>query len=187
MKRIVALIASPRKGGNVDTLTNAMLAVAGEYGAETRKIFLTDKALKPCTQCESCHVRGAAGCAIDDDFPEILAELAKADAIVLSTPVWWSTMHASLKLVIDRCYSLLDENWCNFALAGKDLVLVTSQTQPDLARYGEAMAKEFAVYQEWLKIRLVDHIAVSAETRGEIAGNKAAMAKAREIGRAIAL
>ncbi|MBU0926563.1 MAG: flavodoxin family protein [Spirochaetes bacterium] len=187
MKRIAALIASPRKGGNVDILTTALLNGAAEAGAQTEAIYLIDTNVRPCTQCEACHRPGASACVLADDFAGIADAMARADAIILATPIWWSSMHATLKLVLDRCYSLLDSNWGNFKLSGKQFVLIAAQTQPDVSMYAEALAKEFAVYQDWLKIRLVDHIAVSAEARGEVAQNAEAMEKARRIGRSLAL
>lgn len=186
MQRIVALVASPRKGGNVDTLTGALLGAAAEAGAGTEALYLIDRDIGPCRQCEACHAPGAASCALEDGFAGIAEALEGADAIVLATPIWWSTMHATLKLVIDRCYSLLDADWRNFRLAGKRFALIAAQTQPDVALYAEALAKEFAAYQDWLGIRLVGSIAVSAEARGEVAGNEAAMEEARRLGRLLA-
>jgi multimeric flavodoxin WrbA len=44
-KKVVAIIGSYRKGGNIDRAVEAILAGAREKGAETRMIYLVDRQL----------------------------------------------------------------------------------------------------------------------------------------------
>ena len=46
MKKVLILSASPRKGGNSDTLCNKFMFGAREAGHEVEKIFLRDKNIK---------------------------------------------------------------------------------------------------------------------------------------------
>jgi len=47
---ILALVGSPRSGGNTDFLVDQALAEAAELGAETEKIILSQYDVKPCQQ-----------------------------------------------------------------------------------------------------------------------------------------
>ncbi len=181
-KKILALMASPRKGGNTDTLVSSLLKAAGENGADIEKIYLADHVIKPCVQCEYCHEDGASACNIADDFGAIAEKMAGADIIVLATPIWWSSMHSLLKLLLDRCYSLLDKNWSNFKLQGKGFIVVACQTQGNLDLYANPLVKEFEVYQEWLKIKVIGSLVASAEGKGDVGVDAEIMEKASRLG-----
>jgi multimeric flavodoxin WrbA len=185
-RKILALMASPRKGGNTDILTSSMLESARENGAIVEKVYLIDKAIKVCTQCEYCHQDAANRCGIDDDFNMIADKMIEADIIVFSTPIWWSSMHALLKLLLDRCYSLLDKDWANFKLRNKGCVVVACQTQDDLNLYVNPLVKEIGVYQEWLEFTLIDSLVASAEGKGDVVKNAGIMDKSIELGKRLA-
>lgn len=99
-KKVLVLSASPRKGGNSDLLCDQFMLGAKEAGNQTEKIFLRDKKIGYCTGCESCYV--SHKCVQKDDMAEILEKLITADVIVMSTPVYFYTMNAQMKTLIDR-------------------------------------------------------------------------------------
>ena len=99
-KKVLILSASPRKGGNSDTLCDEFLRGARESGNEPEKIFLRDKKIGYCTGCGVCYKRHR--CAQDDDMAEILGKMVEADVIVMATPVYFYGMNAQMKTVIDR-------------------------------------------------------------------------------------
>ena len=184
--KILALIASPRKGGNTDILTSSVLKSANDNGAIIEKIYLIDKTIKICTQCEYCHQNSNTKCNIQDDFNMIVDKMIESDIIIFSTPIWWSSMHSLLKLLLDRCYSLLDKNWSNFKLHNKGCVVIACQTQDDLNLYVNPLVKEFGVYQEWLKFKMIDSLVASAEGKADVLNNKEIMDKSMELGEKLA-
>ena len=99
-KKVLILSASPRKGGNSDTLCDEFLRGARESGNEAEKIFLRDKKIGYCTGCGVCNKTHR--CAQDDDMAEVLEKMVRADVIVMATPVYFYTMNAQMKTVIDR-------------------------------------------------------------------------------------
>lgn len=185
-RKVLALMASPQKGGNTDTLTSRLLQSAKAKGAVTEAIYLVDQTIKPCTQCEYCHQAVSGQCKIGDDFNWIAEKMIGADIIVLATPIWWSSMHSLLKLLLDRCYSLVDKNWDNFKLQGKGLVIVACQTQKDLDLYANPLVKEFGVYEDWLKFKVVGSLVASTGATGEVASNTEIMDKAVQLGETLA-
>lgn len=100
-KNVLILSGSPRKGGNSDTLCDEFLRGAVDAGNKAEKIFIRDKKISYCTACYYCEKSGGV-CAIKDDMAEILEKMNNADVIVLSSPVYFYSIDAQLKAVIDR-------------------------------------------------------------------------------------
>ncbi len=103
-KKVLVISASPRKGGNSDLLCDALIRGAQEAGSLTEKISLRDKNLHPCNACETCLENGGI-CAQEDDMAEILEKMIAADVIVMATPVYFYSMSAQIKMLIDRTYA----------------------------------------------------------------------------------
>ncbi len=100
-KTVLVLSASPRRGGNSDILCDQFVKGAQEAGHQAEKIFLGDKTIGYCIGCETC-MRNGGICVQDDDMEGILSKMIGADVIVLATPVYFYSMDAQLKTVIDR-------------------------------------------------------------------------------------
>ncbi|WP_195282382.1 flavodoxin family protein [Harryflintia acetispora] len=100
-KQVLILSGSPRKGGNSDLLCDEFLRGAAESGHQVEKIFLRDKKAAPCNACYYCK-KSAGKCAIQDDMGEILDKMQAADVIVLASPVYFYSIDAQMKAVIDR-------------------------------------------------------------------------------------
>lgn len=99
-KKVLALSASPRRGGNSDLLCDQFIKGSLEAGLSAEKIFLKDKGINYCTGCGVCF--NGKGCSQKDDMGEILEKMVEADVIVMATPVYFYTMNAQMKTLIDR-------------------------------------------------------------------------------------
>jgi len=104
MSRIVALYGSPRRNGNTATLLSQAIRGARDAGAEVESIVLRDKRISPCLEIYGCKEAGE--CAIRDDFQEVRDRMLAADGLIIATPVFFYTVSAHLKLLMDRCQSL---------------------------------------------------------------------------------
>ncbi|MGN0468439.1 MAG: flavodoxin family protein [Acutalibacteraceae bacterium] len=100
MKKVLILSGSPRKGGNSDLLCDEFMKGAKESGNETEKIRVAEKKIGYCCGCYACKNSGV--CAIKDDMAEILQKMIDADVIVLASPVYFYSIDAQLKALIDR-------------------------------------------------------------------------------------
>lgn len=103
-KNVLILSSSPRKGGNSDTLCDQFLKGAQEAGHSVEKIFLKEKNIQYCTGCGVCNTTHQ--CVQKDDMAEILEKMVAADVIVMATPVYFYTMCAQMKTLIDRTVPL---------------------------------------------------------------------------------
>lgn len=99
MKKVLILSGSPRKGGNSDLLCDEFLRGAMESGNEVTKIRVCEKKISPCLGCYAC-TKGV--CIQKDDMAEILQAIIDTDVIVLASPVYFYSMNAQLKALIDR-------------------------------------------------------------------------------------
>ena len=100
-KKVLILSGSPRKGGNSDTLCDRFMQGADEAGHEVEKIRVAEKKIGFCSGCYYCQKSGGV-CAKKDDMPEILQKMIDADVIVLASPVYFYSIDAQLKALIDR-------------------------------------------------------------------------------------
>lgn len=98
------LVGSPVKGGNVDILVGQVLAGASSRGATTRKIFLNDLLIGPCQSCGPNE--SPEYCRYEDDMRTVYEALKESDIVVLGSPVYFDTVSAQAKLMIDRCNCL---------------------------------------------------------------------------------
>jgi multimeric flavodoxin WrbA len=100
-KKVLILSASPRKGGNSDLLCDQFMLGVKEADNHVEKIFLRDKKINYCTGCGVCQGNGGK-CVQKDDMAKILDKMIAADVIVMATPVYFYTMNAQMKTLIDR-------------------------------------------------------------------------------------
>jgi multimeric flavodoxin WrbA len=100
-KKVLVLSASPRKGGNSEMLCDQFMLGAKEAGNQAEKIFLGDKKINYCVACGACSKNGGK-CVHKDDMAEVLEKMIAADVIVMATPVYFYTMDAQMKTLIDR-------------------------------------------------------------------------------------
>ena len=99
-KRVLILSSSPRKKGNSNALCDRFMEGAIEAKHQVEKVVLADKTINYCTGCYAC--RGNGRCAQKDDMAQVLDSMVAADVIVMATPVYFYTMCAQMKTVIDR-------------------------------------------------------------------------------------
>lgn len=99
-KKILILSGSPRKQGNSDLLCDEFMRGALEAGHTVEKIRVQEKKVAYCTACYACLDTG--NCAIKDDMAEIMEKMIACDVMVLASPVYFYSIDAQLKAVIDR-------------------------------------------------------------------------------------
>lgn len=100
MKNILILSGSPRKNGNSDILCDEFARGASDVGNKVEKIRVSEKKIGYCRACYACKNTGI--CAIKDDMADILQKMIDADVIVLASPVYFYSIDAQLKALIDR-------------------------------------------------------------------------------------
>lgn len=78
----------------------------------------------------------------DDQFDEVVNKMAKADTIIIGSPLYWHSMSGAIRNLLDRFYGNVSED----LLKGKDLYFVFQGYAPTLQQIeaGEYTMKRFA-------------------------------------------
>ena len=98
--QLVAVLGSPRRGGNSDTLAMEFLRGAASQGVGHRLIVPTDLGLSPCDGDNACFADGR--CVIRDGMNEIYDLVLASRYLLVATPVYFMGPPGSLKSFIDR-------------------------------------------------------------------------------------
>lgn len=165
VKKVLAISASPRKGGNSDILCDQFLRGAQESGHSVEKIYLHKENLGYCMGCYAC--RKTKKCVQKDTGNEILEKMVEADVIVFATPVYFYAVSGQMKTLIDRTLPRYSE------LSGKAYLIATAAAPTE-----DAVEGAVSDYKNFLRMipDLKDdgHIyGLNAWAKGDIIGNTA--------------
>lgn len=126
--KIAVITGSPRKNGNSFAMTDAFIREAESRGHSVQRFDAAFLQIGGCRACQTCFKTGKA-CSFDDDFNRIAPAVLEADAVVYTMPVYWYSIPAQIKGVIDRIFSLVIGGK---DVAGKKCALITccEETNP---------------------------------------------------------
>jgi multimeric flavodoxin WrbA len=102
--KIVAVYGSPRRRGNTATLLKKAVEGARDRGAEVEEIVLRDLKMSPCLEIYGC--KNAGECRLKDDFQTARDQILDARGLMLASPVFFYTVSAHTKILMDRFQSL---------------------------------------------------------------------------------
>ncbi|MBT2146788.1 flavodoxin family protein [Clostridioides difficile] len=176
-KNVLIVSASPRKGGNSDLLCDQFIQGALESKNQVEKIFLKIKILT--IVLDVVLVMKKKQVVQTDDMGEILEKMIEADVIVLATPVYFYTMNAQMKTMIDRTCSRYTE------ICDKDFYFIVSAADENVADM-ERTIEGFRGFTSCLNGSKEKGIVygVGAWNVGDIKGSKA-MKQAYEMGKLV--
>lgn len=120
--KVLIVSSSPRKEGNSEVLCERFAKGASEAGHDVEKIMLRDKKIAPCNACYACMETHT--CVIKDGMEEVFQKLLEADVILLASPVYFYSVSAQMKAMIDRC--LVGHK----SLAGKMFYFIVTAADP---------------------------------------------------------
>lgn len=115
--KITAFHGSPRLEGNTDLLLReALKGIADVMPDHTIRFFrLNAMNLRPCQNCGGCEKTGI--CVVKDDMVEIYDAIREADRIIVASPIFFFSLTAQTKTMIDRCQAL----WCEKYLLKREI------------------------------------------------------------------
>jgi multimeric flavodoxin WrbA len=115
---IAAVFCSPRRNGNTAALLQSAIDGARQAGAGVDEIILRDYRISPCLEIYGCKKDGE--CAIKDDFQDIRDRIMACKGLMIATPIFFYTVSAQAKILMDRCQSLwVKKYWINKTPYGK--------------------------------------------------------------------
>lgn len=178
-KNMLIIKSSPRPKGNSNTLADQVAIGASQSGAHVDTISLHGMDIRPCDACDSCIETGA--CVLKDDMQPLNSLLLNADALVLSSPIYWFTYSAQLKTFIDRWYSVW--NYKKDFLKGKPVGIVLSYGDSDLHNSGGINAiHSFETLFRFLQADIKGIIHASLDAEGDVLKHPHLLDQARNFG-----
>lgn len=102
--KVLGIAGSPRRNGNTDILLHQVISGAASKGAETKIVVLSVLDITPCRHCDGCLKTGK--CVVQDDMQWLHVDLMEADRIVLASPIFFMSVTAQTKAMIDRCQAI---------------------------------------------------------------------------------
>jgi multimeric flavodoxin WrbA len=103
---ILGIVGSPRKGGNTEVMMRAALEAAESLGGvRTEIILMAGRKVSPCTGCHHCWFHDGV-CAFKDDAGDMIQKMLEADGMVVGSPVYFGSLSATLKGLLERCLKL---------------------------------------------------------------------------------
>ncbi len=102
--KVLGIYGSPRKGGNTDTALDSVLDGAASRGADISRIYARDLRIEGCRNCGGCAKTGV--CVNKDEMESVYPRLIEARVIFLSSPVFFYSVSAQVKALIDRSQAL---------------------------------------------------------------------------------
>jgi multimeric flavodoxin WrbA len=71
-----------------------------EEGLETELVLLAGLDIRGCNHCGYCHEN--EGCSIEDDLQPVYDKMAAADALIVASPVYFSSATSLVKGLLER-------------------------------------------------------------------------------------
>jgi len=161
------------------------LKPAHEAGHDVTVYNLNTMTIKPCQDCGGCVTTGV--CIQKDDMTGVFDAIRHADRIILASPIFFYSISAQSKAMVDRCQAF----WCEKYLLKKTitagpagrkglLLLVGGMKKDDGKHCAEATVKGF-----FRTCSVPEHETLfygGVDAKGDILQHPTALTEAREAG-----
>lgn len=155
MADVVAVVGSPRKGGNTERLAAMLLDQMAARGFSTRLITLAGKQIGNCDGCDSCRTKGS--CHLEDDVQPICDELLEAKGILLGSPVYSFGPTPQIQALCTRVSRIVKNSVDPRNLREEDR-LALARGYPQLSALARKVGAAFAVARRSGAVVSVDHL-----------------------------
>lgn len=184
--RVLGISASPRVDSNSDILLRQVLSGVQSAGAEIEYIRLSDLDIRPCSECNSCYATGV--CVIKDDYEKLSAKLLDAERLIFATPIFFMTVCAQAKALIDRAQC----HWALKYMLKKELIpdkrdrraMVIAVGGSKSVKMFESVRLTMKSYFDAIQMRYVANLFVNkVNEAGEIQKHPLALSEAFRLGK----
>ncbi len=187
--KVLGISTSPRTNGNSDTLLRRALEGAESAGAQIEYIRLSDYKVGPCIECNACYATGK--CSVEDDYQQVLEKLINTDRLIFATPIFFMTVCAQAKMLIDRCQCL----WAHKYVLKKELFNPERDRRAMVIAVGgskgvkqfDSIRRTMKVYLDCLEMHYVGGLFINkVDNRGDIEKYPSALREAYCLGSVLA-
>ena len=188
--KALGISTSPRINGNSDLLLRQALSGAESAGASTEYVRLLDYKISPCIECNACYTTGI--CTVQDDYHQVLKKMLEADRLIFATPIFFMTVCAQAKMLIDRCQCL----WARKYVLQKEIITTGHDHRAMVIAVGGSKSKKqfecirltMKTYFDSLQVHYTANLFVNKiDALGEIEKHPTAMKEAYRLGSQLAV
>ncbi len=178
---IVAIVSSPRKNANTDTLVTAAAEGAKENGKDVQIFHLNvlrDK--RGCQGCNSCKANGGK-CVTRDDLTAVLDAVRDSEGVILSSPVYFGEACGQYRMLEDRFYGFLTADFGASFAPGKKVAVITTAGTAGADKLADKME---GTMKKYFKCESVGKLAVVTNNEAEFSAKHAdVLEQARALGK----
>lgn len=154
--KIALITGSMRVGGNTNRLADAFQEEAEKRGIEILRIDSTKLEIGPCYGCSKCYSLDGKPCIHEDDFNKVFPEMMECDGMVWSMPLYWYTMPAKPKALMDKFYAYYTGG---YRMTGKKVALMSACEEVE-AEYFQGLEYAFDTSFQLLKADIVGKVLI---------------------------
>ena len=104
---VLVLHGSPNEAGNTADLVDIATDILEAKGNKVERLHIADLEIAPCIACMECQKNPSnPGCIYEDDGATVLDAMIKADALIITSPLYFAAFTAHIKPLIDRSFAL---------------------------------------------------------------------------------
>lgn len=183
MKKILAVVGSPRRNGNTDILVSRIAEGARTKGAVVDELYLGDLTIKECDGCHKCWE--GKECSKNDEMCNIYPKIIQSDVIIFGTPVYWYGPTGLMKIFIDRfVYFNSPENREKIRSKSAVIAVPFEEENPEMARL---VVEFFEKSLAYLEMKVVGKVIVPGVSgKGDILQKAERLREAYELGQSLA-
>ncbi|MBV7275818.1 flavodoxin family protein [Clostridium sp. PL3] len=154
MSKVVVFVGSPRKKGISTQLLNKAIDGAKSEGAEIVVYDLNDTGIRGCQACDYC--RKEKVCIIKDKLQSMYSDIASADGIIISSPIYMSDFSGQAKIWFDRLRPMFGHDF-KPRYPGKKIMAVFAQAA-DNEDFCSNLFESLKMRSEFFGWDLIDNI-----------------------------
>ncbi len=187
--KVLAMLGSPRRGGNTEILLDEAIRGASDHGGSCEKVVLRNLKIAPCLEIYKCREDGV--CAIQDDMQDLFAKIVQAERLIIASPIFFYSVSAVAKAMIDRCQSLWAKKYILklpiSSIADRQGVFISvAATRGKKLFDGPRLTIKY--FFDAIDVSYVDELLVrGADAKGEVMNQPEALEAAYELGRRLIL
>ena len=180
MGKIVAIVSSPRVGGNSNAIVDAITDGAMGLSTNVIKLYRLDalRNVHGCKACMGCKTKGS--CVQQDDLTPVLEDIRDADCVIFSSPNYFGETNAQYKLLQDRMYSFFGPEGSTLP-KGKSAIVVMTGGGPE--EYIKPAADKMADIIKGIGFEIAEVVVYSDQSGKSLAkDNREFLHKMKELG-----
>ena len=183
----LVFLGSPRKKGNSEILTLALLEGVRQAGGSPEIIRLCDLKISPCISCGGCDKTGK--CVVEDDMTPLYEKIISTDKIIVSSPIFFYGVTAQTKAFVDRTQALWnrkrllqEKNEWQDNPERRGFFISVAATKGARIFEGAVLTMKYAYDAMGMEYG-GDFLVTGPDKRGDMARYEKKLAEAREVGK----